>query len=205
MGCNPKPETTCGTTIPETCVTIVDNTIFSSCPAWVLANIGINVNDCYRQSDFNQIFAGSICSVFTTLGQMQTCAPAPVTTGSGILGAITTNCLANCSVFVFPTVFPLVTTPVKNGIQVKEELQNIYNDICRLNGVVSNLGEIPLSTLDLTIPTCIAPACCDDPMLTLKDLLNAIMAKMCCIVNNAVDAQGNTLNSLGGACPDCTA
>lgn len=55
--CNPSPETTCGTTINDTCVIYTGN--------WPTCLEG--TGHCFRQSDFNSSVGGLLCSINTSV------------------------------------------------------------------------------------------------------------------------------------------
>jgi hypothetical protein len=168
MSCNPKPEVTCGDLIPDTCIPITGNILPFCDPD----------KGCYRQSDFNEAAATQFCAIIASIGTIGEC---PGNTGaSGILGSIYLGCLTDCEVFTFP-VFPIeVPEPVKST--VSEEFQQVYGELCKIEGVLNDVGKIPISTLSgLEVPACIVDPC-GIPLTTITDLLNAMMAKIeaCC-------------------------
>ncbi len=158
MNCHPKPEVPCGTTIPETCVTIVDNTIFQNCPAWALEQIDIDPNGCYRQSEFNKGFANAICGAFSLLGQPGTCIADVYTPGSGILGNIYLGCINDCDGLQIP-------------LTVREAIQDLYSKVCNLE---TNL-DLPIGDID---PKCLVNQC-EAPITTLGPLLQALVDEVC--------------------------
>jgi len=138
MNCRPKPQTTCGTLINDTCVVYAGP--WPSC----FPNQG---EDCYRQSEFNEAAGDLICELKTD-----------VTT---IKSAIDLTDLSGCASFP-----PVKTTP-------KEEFQNIYNFLCTYKVDLNT----PLNgAIDLD---CLQSACPDDPITTLKELLQALVTKVC--------------------------
>lgn len=156
MNCNPAPEVNCGETLPETCVIIVDNTIFKGCPAWL--NLNINPNGCYRQSDFNRIFANSLCSIFTTLGRPGTCEAEVYTAGEGLLGSLYLGCIEDCDGVQIP-------------LAVRDAIIDLYGEVCDLKkGLDISIGDID--------PKCLQDPC-GTPITTLGPLLQALIDDAC--------------------------
>ena len=158
MNCNPTPEVTCGTTIPETCVTIVDNSIFSNCPPWVLASFNLQKGGCYRQSDFNHIFGAGLCYTTSTIGKIGTCVDGVYTPGEGILGSIYLGCINNCE-----------GDPISGT--VRQAIIDLYGEVCALKlGLDISIGDID--------PKCLVDPC-GPPITTLGPLLQALIDSEC--------------------------
>lgn len=157
MNCKPTPEATCGSLIAETCVTIVDNTIFQGCPAWL--DLDVDVNACYRQSDFNRVFASAICNAYTLIGQSGTCVAGVYTAGSGIYGAIYLGCLTKCD----------GVTPIPSS--VRDAIAELYSEVCALKlGLDMSIGDVD--------PKCLVDPC-GPPITTLGPLLQALVNAQC--------------------------
>lgn len=184
MGCNPnpKPEVTCGNIENDTCIKLTGNLLPLCAPD----------GGCYRQNDFNEAIAFGYCGLITTVGTYGTCVNSIYTPGTGILGNISLACLGNCpNPQVFPEL-PVTVTPV--GGTVREEFQNVYEDLCNLNAAISKLKDYPIADLNLTIPPSLQQSCCSDPAITkLGQLLQAMMDKINCIAQ---------IPSIQSACPD---
>lgn len=179
MKCNPKPEIPCGTLLPETCVTIVDNTIFSGCSESVLNLISFDETECYRQSDFNGFFGSLICNLFTTIGSDGTCVLGIYTPGTGLLGSIYLGCLTKCD----------GVTPIPSD--VRGAIADLYSEVCDLKqGLDISIGDID--------PKCLNNQC-ETPIATLGPLLQALVDKSC--ANGVYRA---TLTQTGVAAPTVT-
>lgn len=156
MNCHPKPEALCGTTIPETCVIIVDANIFSGCPAWL--GIEVDPAECYRQSELNSTFAGSLCNIANIIGESGTCVADVYTPGTGILGSIYLGCLEDCDGNQIP-------------LTVRGAIADLYSKVCALKVDL----DLPLGNID---PKCLVDPC-NPPITTLGPLLQALVDEVC--------------------------
>lgn len=196
MSCHNKPEVTCGDLISDACVTISDTTIFKGCPSWI--SDYMPDMDCPRQSDLNKFYGLGLCEIVKVIGQFPDCGDPTVATG--ILGRIGLNCLQPCDPDLGAPFKPLGTG--NEDAKVNDEFQNVYTALCDLKGTLNSWTDLPLPQgFDLG---CIEDKCCGTPPTTLGTLLEAMIAKICCITANAVNSQGVVLNTpTTGACPNC--
>jgi hypothetical protein len=181
MSCNPKPQVTCGDLIPDTCIPV--QITWPACYTEV---------DCPRQSDFNSETGYQICAIRGVIGSSGTCVEEIYTDGTGILGNIYLKCLGECD---DPQVFPALPITVTGAEgTVREEFQNVYGNLCKLNAAIGTFKDYPVASLGLTIPDCLQQACCSDPAITtLGPLLQAMMDKICCIAE---------ITSIQAECPN---
>ncbi len=111
MNCNNKPEIFCGSIVNDTCVKVVTIEPEFAC--------FLDIDGCYRQSEFNSVVGTKVCQMSSTLDT--------------IVEGIDLSSLEGCEGI----------TPVKQT--VKQEFQNVYNILCELK---TDLG-LPITGIDV--------------------------------------------------------